>query len=105
MENKYDITKKEAYELLSDENIKVLDVRTQTEIREDEPIVEDAFHIDIKSNDFKEKISKLSKEHSYLVTCSGGLRSHKACEIMASLGFEKLYNLKGGLKIFKDCNA
>ena len=42
------------------------------------------------------KISNLNKKIPYLIYCKSGNRSGKASAIMDSLGFSKIYDLKGG---------
>ena len=37
------------------------------------------------------------KEDSILFYCAEGIRSAVACEMAAAVGFEKLYNLEGGI--------
>lgn len=39
----------------------------------------------------------LPNEKTYVVGCKMGMRSQKACELLAGLGYEKLYNIDGGL--------
>lgn len=91
-------------ELIGDTDIRVLDVRTPEEIEKVEPIVEDAININFYT-DFKEQVDKLDKTEEYLVICSGGVRSRKACSIMEEQGFNKLYSLKGGMDSIKECGT
>ena len=91
--------------MLEDDNTKVLDVRTKEEIERNPSIVEDAINIDYQGKNFEEELLKLPKEDIYLVICSGGIRGRGACSIMEKSGFKNLYNLKGGLKSFDDCNT
>ncbi len=65
--SKFDLTKEQAMELLTDESVKVLDVRTQEEIDKGEPLVEDAILIDYHSPDFKERLRELPIDDIYLV--------------------------------------
>ena len=102
--SEFDVDKKQAMELLGDDSVRVIDVRTKEEIDKVEPLVEDAIIIDYHSENFKEEIEKLPKDVTYLLVWTGGVRSLGACDMMKKMGFEKIYNLKGGLKEFKDCN-
>jgi rhodanese-related sulfurtransferase len=36
-----------------------------------------------------------------LLHCQGGVRSAKACDLLAKNGFTKLYNLQGGLNAWQ----
>ena len=65
--SKFDLTKEQALELLSDSNVKVLDVRTQEEIDKVEPLVEDAILIDYHSPDFEARLKELPIDDTYLV--------------------------------------
>lgn len=46
---------------------------------------------------FKKQIQNLPKGKAYYLYCRSGNRSGHACDIMADLGFEKVYNLAGGI--------
>ncbi|MCA0132885.1 rhodanese-like domain-containing protein [Winogradskyella alexanderae] len=83
-------------QLEEDNNSVVLDVRTQNEV--DNGIIPNALHIDIyKGQEFIDKLHKLDKSKSYFVYCKSGGRSGQACAIMNQLGFNKAYNLVGGI--------
>ncbi|HQV76853.1 MAG TPA: rhodanese-like domain-containing protein [Chitinophagales bacterium] len=77
------------------ENAVLLDVRTAAEIAEGS--IEDHIAIDIQQPNFMEKVGTLDKSKTYFVYCRSGNRSGQACKYMATQGFEKLYNLKGGM--------
>lgn len=83
--------------LLSDENAVVLDVRTEDEC--DEGMIPNAINIDIYKGQqgFIYKLEELDKSKAYYVYCRSGARSSQACKIMKELGFEKTYNLVGGI--------
>lgn len=65
--SEFDVNKEEAMELLGDDDVRVLDVRTADEISKVEPLVEDAIIMDYYSDDFKEKLKELPKDPTYLV--------------------------------------
>lgn len=77
------------------ENAVLLDVRTAAEI--DEVNIEGHIAIDIQKPGFTEKVGELDKSKTYFVYCRSGNRSGQACRYMTTQGFEKLYNLKGGM--------
>lgn len=77
----------------------VLDVRTADEVRQGK--IKGAVQIDIFNSAFRDKVSKLDPEKTYLVYCRSGNRSGQACQMMAGLGFKKLYNLNGGIMSWK----
>lgn len=95
--NHYSDLSASEFKKIMEENpeVVVLDVRTAPEVAAGK--IEGATVIDIKQPDFKEKITELDKEKTYLVYCRSGRRSVSACNIMAESGFDSLYNLKGGI--------
>ncbi len=83
-------------QLENDENAIVLDVRTEDECNEG--MIPGAINIDIyKGQGFIYLIEELDKSKNYYVYCRSGGRSGQACSIMNQLGFEKTYNLLGGM--------
>jgi len=73
----------------------ILDVRSQGEFAKG--FIKGAINIDFWSKGFVESISKLDKSRIYLVYCASGVRSSGAMKKMCDLGFEKIYNIKGGM--------
>jgi rhodanese-related sulfurtransferase len=73
----------------------LLDVRTAPEI--EEANIAGHIAIDIQQPGFTEKVQELSKDSTYFIYCRSGNRSGQACRYMATQGFTKLYNLKGGM--------
>ncbi len=73
----------------------IIDVRSRNEF--DDEKIPHAMNIDILNPNFNNKLSKFDKEKTYFVYCQRGGRSAKACRRMAKMGFEKIYNLKGGI--------
>ena len=83
-------------QLENDENAIVLDVRTEDECNEG--MIPGAINIDIyKGQGFIYLIEELDKSKNYYVYCRSGGRSGQACSIMNQLGFERTYNLLGGM--------
>ncbi len=91
-----DVRAEEFLKLLEETpNAVLLDVRTPAEFASGK--VKGATNIDIYSPSFGTAISKLDKNKTYFVYCRSGARSGQACNVMADQGFEKLYNLAGGI--------
>ena len=92
-----DLTQEEWVEQLeNDSNAVVLDVRTDDEVADG--IIHNAINLDIyKGPEFIDALEDLDKSKSYYVYCRSGNRSGKACQIMEQLGFNKAYNLEGGM--------
>lgn len=93
MEN---ITKEQWKELTAnDKNAVIIDVRTPGECAEG--FIEGAQQINLMDPGFQAKMSELNKDQTYYVYCRSGNRSGQACSIMDQMGFNKTYNLIGGM--------
>ena len=97
------INQKEMIDLMKDESIVVIDVRTPGEVSQGYLKGTDHF-FNINSSDFEENIKSLDPEKTYIVYCKSSARSSKAANYMASSGFTKIYNLKGGMMSWSDKN-
>ena len=73
----------------------VLDVRTKAEVAQG--VIPETQIIDIYDPAFSEKIKSLPREKEIYVYCTSGVRSMMAAKILQSNGFERVYNLKGGI--------
>ena len=78
----------------------VLDVRTPEEY--DQGFIKNSINLNIyDSQFFMDEINKLDKNTSIYIYCRSGARSFQACELMSQFGFEKVYNLEGGILDWK----
>lgn len=93
------ISAAEFAQLMKEKNHVVLDVRSPFEQRDG--AIPGNILIDMFDPGFTQKVAKLDKSKTYLVYCRSGNRSKTACSIMASQGFENLYNLSGGIGAWK----
>ncbi len=84
---------------IKEPNSVIIDVRSESE--QSSGKVPGSKLINVSRPDFADKISKLDKEKSYYLYCQAGFRSAKACNIMYDQGFEKVYNLSGGIAAWK----
>lgn len=91
-----DISAAEFAQLMKEKNHVVLDVRSAFEQREG--AIPGNILIDMFDPAFTQKVTKLDKNKTYMVYCRSGNRSKTACSVLASKGFENLYNLKGGMR-------
>lgn len=92
--NTIQLVNKGSYLKLIDQQFQIIDVRTPFEFSEGH--IENAINVDYKGVDFIENISKFDKNKILLIYCRSGNRSGKASKIMDSIGFVKIYDLKGG---------
>lgn len=77
----------------------LIDVRTPGEV--ERGYIEKMIHIDYRSSEFKKKIEKLDRDKTYFVYCAAGSRSSGARKIMNDIGFEKVYDLDGGIRAWQ----
>ncbi|MEH6445643.1 MAG: rhodanese-like domain-containing protein [Oceanospirillaceae bacterium] len=99
-ENRYENISVESAKILLDQqskgsNITLLDVRTEREYLQSH--IEGAQKIDFYASSFASEIAKLDKSKHYLLYCRTGVRSAKTLQLMQQLGFEKVYNMQGGI--------
>ena len=92
----------EAKELIDREkDLIIIDARTESEYLY-EGKLENSINLDfLKPRIFKREIQKFDKNKNYLVYCAVGRVSKSACELMSDLGFEKVFELSGGLKAWQ----
>lgn len=81
-------------ELLSTEDAQIIDVRTPGEFEAGN--IAASTNVDFYGDNFKNELAKLDKTKPLLVYCKSGGRSGKAASMMKAMGFEEVYDLKGG---------
>lgn len=77
------------------ENAKLIDVRTSGEFAEG--FIEGAINMDYNNGDFLSMSSKLEKNTPIFIYCLSGGRSGSAASELRDSGFEKVYELDGGI--------
>jgi rhodanese-related sulfurtransferase len=73
----------------------LIDVRSPAEIAETN--IEGHIAINFYDADFPNKVLQLDKDKALFFYCRSGNRSGQACRFLATKGYERLYNLKGGM--------
>ncbi|MBT8209239.1 MAG: rhodanese-like domain-containing protein, partial [Eudoraea sp.] len=77
-------------------DVQLVDVRTQREFRSGH--IGKAMNIDFfKGGEFIKAFEDFDKQKPLYLYCRSGNRSQKAARKLVSLGFEKIYDLKGGI--------
>lgn len=79
----------------NDPNAFLLDVRTPAE--HDGISIPGSTNINYLSQNLADEIEVLDPSLTYYVYCRTGRRSLRVCVIMRNLGFERVYNLDGGI--------
>jgi rhodanese-related sulfurtransferase len=93
------ITADEMQLILDLEDVQLVDLRTPEEF--DEIHIVNAQNINFSSPTFEADISKLDKAKPVILYCKGGTRSAKCAQKLKSAGFEKIYDLEGGISKWK----
>lgn len=88
------ISAEEAEKLMQLENTQLVDVRTLEELESGK--IGGAVNMIYQKN-FKEKIANLDKTKPVIVYCRSGRRSAICAEVLKEAGFEKIYDLEGGI--------
>ena len=79
----------------NDPDATIIDVRTPGEVSTG--TIPGAKNINLFDPMFMENIKRLDRTKTYLFLCQSGNRSGSAAGCLAQLGFEKAYNIMGGI--------
>lgn len=87
------ISVQEAKEKCKDNQVQCIDVRTPGEYKANhrKPFS------NIPLSNLSANLNGLDKEKEVVVICQSGMRSARACRLLKKQGFQKLYNVKGGM--------
>ena len=90
------ITPQQAKAKFKDKNVQFIDVRTPGEYRANhrKPFK------NIPLANLASEINKLDKEKEIVVICQSGMRSKQAAKLLKRHGFQKIYNVQGGMSAF-----
>ncbi|UII31120.1 rhodanese-like domain-containing protein [Fulvivirga ulvae] len=86
----------EFHDLLKQEDLQLVDVRTPKEYDLDR--IPGAVNIDYWSDEFTSQASELNKDQPVAVYCAAGRRSAKAASKLKEMGFRQIYDLDGGMR-------
>ena len=78
----------------------LIDVRTLEEVNDSK--IPNSINIDYYHNSFEKSLDSLDKNFNYFIYCRSGNRSMKTVNILKSKGFEKAFNLQGGIIAWKE---
>lgn len=88
-----DVRPEEAYEMISQQEVVLLDVRTQEEC--DSGHIPDALLIPL--SELESRLDELNMTDHIMVYCRSGHRSEEAAQILVTNGFVHVYNIEGGI--------
>lgn len=80
----------------------LIDVRTPEEFMGGH--LQNSANINYNADDFSERIQKLDKTKTIMIYCLSGGRSSNAASEMSKLGFNKIYNMQGGIISWRNAN-
>lgn len=83
-------------------NQTIIDIRTPEEFASGH--IEGAININLFDKTFLDQISKLDKKQPVFMYCRSGSRSRSASKKVSDLGFEKVYDLQGGIMFWAKNN-
>lgn len=93
------ITAEEMQQIVEDNGVQMIDVRTPEEYQEG--YIEGFQNIDYFSDTFETDLEELDKSKPVIVYCRSGRRSSKCAAKMKEKGFVKIYDLDGGITKWK----
>ncbi|MBO6607364.1 rhodanese-like domain-containing protein [Psychroserpens sp.] len=79
--------------------VQLVDVRTKKEFNSGH--IKGAINIDYFSGKFTTDFNRLNKQQPIFIYCRSGGRSRQAAKKLSKLGFEEIYDLKGGIINYK----
>jgi rhodanese-related sulfurtransferase len=88
-----DVSVNEAKQLIDENKVVVIDVRTQEEFQEGH--IPNAKLLPLQ--EIEQRLEELDKDGTYLIVCRSGNRSAEASEILTNNGFANIYNMTGGM--------
>jgi NADPH-dependent 2,4-dienoyl-CoA reductase/sulfur reductase-like enzyme/peroxiredoxin family protein/rhodanese-related sulfurtransferase/TusA-related sulfurtransferase len=91
------MTSVEEFLSLDKENIFILDVRTKDEY--DLGHIEGSVNIPV--DEIRQNLNKIPRDKKIVVYCGVGLRGYIACRVLYQNGFNEVYNLSGGYKMYE----
>lgn len=86
--------------LQGDPGFVLLDVRTPSEVEAGH--LPGAIALDFRSASFEDELDELDRDAIYLIYCRTANRTGQAYEVMARMGFAKVYDMQGGITLWKE---
>ena len=98
----FDIDYKKMSEILERESTVLIDVRTADEFNSFR--IKNSINIDYYSTSFLDSILSYKDKKNIIFYCRSGRRSYYAAKLIQQKGFNKIYNLEGGVLEVKKKN-
>lgn len=91
-----------ATQMINHENAVILDVREEKEFKDGHIL--NSVHIPLKGVEGKLKELEKYKSRPVIVNCRSGHSSMATCTLLSKNGFEKVFNMGGGMLAWKNAN-
>ena len=89
------VSAQEMQDILEQEDVQLVDVRTPEEYQQEH--IANSQNIDFRSPTFDEDVKELDKTKPVILYCKSGKRSAECAKKLKEAGFEKIYELEGGI--------
>lgn len=86
--------------LQDDPRFVLLDIRTPEEVETGH--LPEAVNLDSRSAGFENELATLDRELIYLIYCRTANRTGQAFDLMVQMGFMKIYDLQGGIRLWRE---
>jgi rhodanese-related sulfurtransferase len=96
------VTPGAAVPIINKDDTVILDIRETNEIKDGK--INDAIHIPLTN--INNRLSEMDKhkDQNVVVYCRSGHRSSSVCRMLTGRGFEKVYNLSGGIMAWQEAH-
>lgn len=89
------VSAEEMQDILEQEDVQLVDVRSPEEYQKEHIV--NSQNIDFRSPTFEEDVQQLDKTKPVILYCKSGRRSAECAKKLKEAGFEKIYELEGGI--------
>lgn len=86
--------------MIQSDQIQLIDVRSINEYNAGH--LKEAVNLNISDGTLASRLETLDKDKAILVYCAVGGRSNSASQLLSENGFKKIYDLKGGIRAWKE---
>lgn len=93
------VSAQEMQSILQEEDVQLVDVRTKEEYEQEH--IANSQNIDFRSPTFDKDVEQLDKSKPVVLYCKSGRRSAECAKKLKDAGFEKIYELEGGISKWK----
>jgi rhodanese-related sulfurtransferase len=89
------VSHEEAQLLLDSDQVQLVDVRREEQYNQRQ--IAGAVNIDLEDESFNKILDTMDRDQPLLIYCNQGTKSERCAKILQEKGFQKIYDLDGGL--------